>query len=65
MTTLFQLVETAFQRKLRPEWIESFPQRLYRLYLSQSYNGAAILTNEPGIHIPYLDKFAVTSASQG
>jgi acetylglutamate kinase len=60
------LVESAFGRKLAPDYFERTV--LHRAYVSENYRAAVILTREdlalaaPGI---YLDKFAVLDDAQG
>lgn len=55
------LIESAFGRRLLPEYFET--TRLYRAYVSEHYRAAVILTREEaGV---YLDKFAVLDEAQG
>ena len=55
------LVESAFGRKLAPDYFER--TRLHRAYVSEHYRAAILLTREDaGI---YLDKFAVLDEAQG
>lgn len=55
------LVESAFGRKLAPDYFER--TALHRAYVSENYRAAVILTSEDaGI---YLDKFAVLDDAQG
>ncbi|QDH70409.1 acetylglutamate kinase [Marilutibacter alkalisoli] len=55
------LVESAFGRRLLPDYFERTP--LYRAYVSENYRAAVVLTREAeGI---YLDKFAVLDDAQG
>jgi len=55
------LIESAFGRRLVPEYFER--TRLHRAYVSEHYRAAVILTAEDaGI---YLDKFAVLDEAQG
>ncbi|KGM54851.1 acetylglutamate kinase [Lysobacter daejeonensis GH1-9] len=58
---LRELIESAFGRKLLPEYFER--TRLHRAYVSENYRTAVILTNEGGY--TYLDKFAVLDEAQG
>ena len=60
---LQSLIEDCFQRPLAPDYFAYKP--FFRIYLSTSYRGTAILTREPGWEVPYLDKFAVTQEAQG
>jgi len=58
---LRQLIESAFGRKLLPDYFDI--TRLHRAYVSENYRAAVILTSEEaGI---YLDKFAVLDEAQG
>lgn len=55
------LIESAFGRRLLPEYFER--TSLHRAYVSESYRAAVILTQEDaGV---YLDKFAVLDDAQG
>ncbi len=58
---LRSLIESAFGRKLVPDYFER--TRLHHAYVSENYRAAVILTEEGGI--PYLDKFAVLDEAQG
>jgi len=58
---LRQLVESAFGRRLLPDYFER--TRLLRAYVSENYRAAVILTDEGGQ--VYLDKFAVLDDAQG
>ncbi|HEU4665815.1 MAG TPA: acetylglutamate kinase [Dokdonella sp.] len=58
---LRQLIESAFSRRLLPDYFER--TRLLRAYVSENYRAAVILTDEGG-HV-YLDKFAVLDEAQG
>ena len=70
---LQELLEASFGRPLVHDYFET--KEFFRIYVTESYRGAAILTYEGGIApagpgarpggIPYLDKFAVTSKAQG
>lgn len=60
------LIESSFSRTLVPDYFER--TRPYRIYVSENYRAAMILTlehadNEQGL--PYLDKFAVLDDAQG
>jgi acetylglutamate kinase len=55
------LVESAFGRRLLPDYFER--TRAHRVYVSENYRAALVLTTEAGI--PYLDKFAVLDDAQG
>lgn len=55
------LIESAFGRKLLPDYFET--TRLYRAYVSEHYRAAVILTREDAGF--YLDKFAVLDDAQG
>lgn len=58
---LCSLLESSFGRNLVGNYLESLD--LLRLYVSQNYRAALILTREFGV--PYLDKFAVAEDAQG
>lgn len=63
---LRDLIESAFGRKLAPDYFER--TRLFRAYVSENYRAALILTRETlgGVaRIAYLDKFAVFEDAQG
>ncbi|MGH8042485.1 MAG: acetylglutamate kinase [Rudaea sp.] len=55
------LIESSFGRILVPDYFER--TRPYRIYVSENYRAAMILTMEDGL--PYLDKFAVLDDAQG
>lgn len=45
--------------------MEGLASRLHALYVSESYDAAAIVTREKGSDVPYMCKFAVAAKSQG
>jgi bifunctional N-acetylglutamate synthase/kinase len=55
------LIEASFGRALVPDYFER--TRPYRVYVSEHYRAAMILTQEEGV--AYLDKFAVHEEAQG
>ena len=55
------LIESSFGRTLVPDYFEH--TRPLRIYVSENYRTAMILTEEDGL--PYLDKFAVLDDAQG
>jgi acetylglutamate synthase len=55
------LVESSFGRRLLPDYFER--TRPLRVYVSENYRAALVITEEDGI--PYLDKFAVLDDAQG
>ena len=55
------LIESSFGRKVVPDYFER--TKPYRIYVSENYRAAMILTWEDGL--PYLDKFAVLDDAQG
>ncbi len=55
------LIESSFGRALLPDYFER--TRPHRIYVSENYRAAMILTLEDGL--PYLDKFAVLDEAQG
>lgn len=58
---LRSLIESSFGRRLLSDYFER--TRPYRIYVSENYRTALILTQEEGI--AYLDKFAVLDDAQG
>lgn len=58
---LKSLVESGFGRRLHADYFET--TKPYRIYVSEHYRAALILTQENGI--PHLDKFAVSDDAQG
>jgi bifunctional N-acetylglutamate synthase/kinase len=58
---LTRLIESSFGRRLAPDYFER--TRPLRVYISENYRAAMILTDEDGL--PYLDKFAVLDDAQG
>ncbi len=60
------LIESAFGRKLKPEYFEI--TQPHRIYVSEHYRAALVLTVEEfenGGEVPHLDKFAVADDAQG
>ena len=55
------LIESSFGRTLVADYFER--TKAFRLYVSENYRAAMILTMEDGL--PYLDKFAVLDDAQG
>ncbi|MFC5740708.1 acetylglutamate kinase [Dyella tabacisoli] len=55
------LIESSFGRTLLPDYFER--TKPYRIYVSENYRAAMILTEEDGL--AYLDKFAVLDDAQG
>ncbi len=55
------LIESGFGRKLAPDYFERTTP--YRVYVSEHYRAALVLTEEEGM--PHLDKFAVADDAQG
>ncbi len=55
------LIQSSFGRMLVPDYFER--TRPYRIYVSENYRAAMVLTMEGGL--PYLDKFAVLDDAQG
>ncbi len=55
------LIESSFKRRLAADYFERTVP--YRVYVSEHYRAALILTLEDGI--PHLDKFAVSDDAQG
>src|SRR5207344_1579425 len=58
---LKSLVESGFGRKMHADYFEK--TKPYKVYVSEHYRAALILTLENGI--PHLDKFAVSDDAQG
>lgn len=58
---LSRLIESGFGRKLTADYFEITTP--YRVYVSEGYRAALILTEENGL--PHLDKFAVADDAQG
>jgi bifunctional N-acetylglutamate synthase/kinase len=56
-----ELIESSFGRKLLDDYFER--TQPHRVYVSENYRAAMILTNEDGLI--YLDKFAVLDDAQG
>ncbi len=55
------LIESSFRRRLVADYFQRM--RPWRVYVSENYRAAMILTEEDGT--PYLDKFAVLDEAQG
>lgn len=65
---LSKLLENAFGKKLKEEYLDLLRQNLLRLYVAgwdqNEYDGCAVITDE-GVDMPYLDKFAVSNEARG
>ncbi len=61
LARLKTLIESSFGRRLAPDYFEK--TRPWRVYVSQHYRAALIITLENGL--PHLDKFAVSDDAQG
>ena len=61
LTRLRALIESSFGRRLLPDYFENTTP--FRVYVSENYRAAMILTREEGF--AYLDKFAVLDEAQG
>lgn len=60
------LIESGFGRRLKPDYFDT--TRPYRVYVSEHYRAALVLTVEPlqvGANVAHLDKFAVADDAQG
>lgn len=68
MVKLRRLMEDAFQRQLKPTYLDDVRGKIIRIYVAgwdrEEYDGCAIVTDED-VGVPYLDKFAVAGAAQG
>jgi len=63
---LVELLEHSFQKHLKSHYILSLKDKLCKIYVTESYSAAAIITNESLVKdIPYLCKFAVLPENQG
>ena len=73
LSRLVHLIEDSFRRKLDVRhYLDRIQNRIAGLIVAGEYEGGAILTwempagtNDPARLVPYLDKFAVLSSSQG
>lgn len=61
LVRLRALIESSFGRRIVDDYFER--TRLLRVYISEHYRAAIIMTEEDGV--PYLDKFAVLDEAQG
>ena len=52
-------------RSTVPNYFQELQEKLYRLYITEDYEGAVILTKEKDVETPYMDKFAVSKLMQG
>ena len=57
------LVEQSFGRSLDEDYFSK--KSCHKVYVSENYRAAAILTHDSKSEVPYLDKFAVTPRAQG
>ena len=63
---LTHLLETAFNGRLHPAYLDQLKPHIHRIYLTESYRTVAIITKDASDpnSVPYLDKFAVAKTSQ-
>lgn len=64
------LIDDSFKRPLDLQhYLNRIEKNLLKIFIVGDYDGIAIVTNEfsksTGIHVPYLDKFAISRKSQG
>lgn len=63
---LAKLVTQSFQKPLKPDYMETVEKHLCSVYISESYSAAAVvIQDKENCEIPYLDKFVISSTSQG
>ncbi|XP_039596388.1 N-acetylglutamate synthase, mitochondrial [Polypterus senegalus] len=63
---LQSLISKSFGKNLKNDYFAMLQKRLHCIYLSEGYNAAAIITEEPvNSGTLYLDKFVVSSCKQG
>ncbi|XP_038048735.1 N-acetylglutamate synthase, mitochondrial-like [Patiria miniata] len=62
---LKKLLTRSFGRVLKDNYFQELEGRLHTIYLSEGYSAAAIITQEVGVTIPYLDKFSISLQRQG
>ncbi|XP_033096679.1 N-acetylglutamate synthase, mitochondrial-like [Anneissia japonica] len=65
ISRLGDLMTRAFGRPLKDEYLRDISSRLNTIYISESYDAAAVITNEGDTNVPYLDKFVISTQSQG
>ena len=66
ITRLKDLLKKSFHgRPPVSGYLENLEKNLHKLYITDNYEGAVILTKEKGIETPYMDKFAVSKLMQG
>ena len=53
------VVRRSFGRVLRDNYFKELEGRLHTIYLSEGYSAVAIITQEAGLNVPYLDKFSI------
>lgn len=59
------LIESGFRRVLDKQYLEKLNKQLNTVYVVEGYTAAAIITNEEGLSVPYLDKFVVSASRSG
>ncbi|CAK9303651.1 unnamed protein product [Gordionus sp. m RMFG-2023] len=62
---LVNLINTTFEKTLKYDFFEKLQDKIDRMFVSENYNAAAIITHEEGLIIPYLNKFVISSDIQG
>ncbi|XP_022102615.1 N-acetylglutamate synthase, mitochondrial-like isoform X2 [Acanthaster planci] len=62
---LKKLVTRSFGRVLKENYFKELEGRLHTVYLSEGYSAVAVITQEAGLNVPYLDKFSISLQRQG
>ncbi|XP_033629478.1 N-acetylglutamate synthase, mitochondrial-like [Asterias rubens] len=62
---LNKLITRSFGKVLKDNYFKELESRLHTVYLSEGYSAVAIITQEAGVGIPYLDKFSISLQRQG
>ncbi|KAH3681587.1 hypothetical protein WICPIJ_007461 [Wickerhamomyces pijperi] len=70
LTKFKALIDDSFKRPLDLQhYLDRISKNLLKIIIVGDYDGIAIVTNEfsqsTGLHVPYLDKFAISRKSQG
>ena len=58
------IVYRSFGKVLKDNYFKELESRLHTVYLSEGYSAVAIITQEAGVGIPYLDKFSISLQRQ-
>lgn len=63
LVELTKMLEARFGAKIDQGYFEYTKPRLQKIYVSENYRAVAIVTKQPGVPIPYLDKYVAADGA--